>query len=337
MHPIVMKFGGTSLGSPLALDNVRRIVQQAVRNGAPLVLVVSAAAGVTDALQAVLSQPQEGGAALQAIRSCLRQLAAGVLHCQAARRHFEAILQAHITEGETLHARAQCADADLPRLSARMLSLGERVQVHLVSALLQQAGLAARPCNAADGLVLAQEGFPAAEVLWPPTAEGLRAHLRPMLDAGQIPVVTGFVAATPRGEITTLGRNGSDYSAALVGAALQALEVQVWTDVDGLYSADPRRCPEAYLLPRVSYRQAYAMALGGARVLHPKTLLPLAKAGIPLWVRNTWKPEAGGTRIHGECGIVPHPRSLSQRARGVEAECRIVPHPLPIPLMGRGV
>lgn len=325
MRPIVMKFGGTSLGDPAALGNVTCIVQQAVREGAPLVLVVSAAAGVTDALQAALQPPQRGRDTLQAIGARLAQLASGVLPAPAARQRFEAILQAHIAEGERLCAQAQGAGADLPRLTARMLSLGERVQVHLVGALLRQTGLPAVACNAAEGLVVAQESFPAAEVLWPSTAEGVRTHLGARLAAGQIPVVTGFVAATPRGEITTLGRNGSDYSAALVGAALHAAEVQVWTDVDGLYSADPRRCPDARLLAQVSYRQAYAMALAGARVLHPKTLLPLAEAGIPLRVRNTWNPQADGTRIHGSHGRTRKAR----KAREVREEICVPPQPLP--------
>ncbi len=299
MRPIVMKFGGTSLNAPEVLENVVAIVRQAARQGAP-VLVVSAAAGVTNALHSALQCPAEGKRVLQEVHARLTHLAAETLHRRTDRRLFESVLQMHMAEGRRLHARAQCAGADAARLLARMLSLGERVQVHLVSALLSQAGLPASPWNAADGLVVAQPVFPQAGVLWPVTCRRLRARLLPALAARQIPVVTGFVAATPQGEITTLGRNGSDYSAALVGAALSASAVHIWTDVDGVYSADPRRCPQAQLLREISYREAYAMSLAGARVLHPKTLLPLAEAGIPLWVRNTRNPGGRGTCIHGD-------------------------------------
>src|SRR5208337_1461363 len=126
-----------------------------------------------------------------------------------------------------------------------------------------------------------------------------RSHARilPLLERGIVPVVTGFLGATPEGELTTLGRGGSDYSATILGAALDADEVIIWTDVDGVLTADPRLVAEAQTIPEISYREAAELAYFGAKVLHPKTLRPLMESDIPVWIRNTFAPEQPGTKI----------------------------------------
>ena len=129
------------------------------------------------------------------------------------------------------------------------------------------------------------------------TGERCKARLRPLLRRGVVPVVTGFIGATAEGVLTTLGRGGSDYSATIVGAALDADEVIIWTDVDGLMTADPRLVPDASTIAEISYREAEEMARLGAKVLHPKTLRPVTQSGIPLWIRNTFAPELAGTKI----------------------------------------
>jgi aspartate kinase len=136
-----------------------------------------------------------------------------------------------------------------------------------------------------------------AEPLIDETRERASHRLRPLLNAGQVPVVTGFIGATAEGILTTLGRGGSDYSATILGAALGACEIIIWTDVDGVLSADPRLVPEARLLREISYAEAAELAFFGAKVLHPKTLRPVAEAGIPVWIRNSFAPEKPGTKI----------------------------------------
>jgi aspartokinase/homoserine dehydrogenase 1 len=130
-----------------------------------------------------------------------------------------------------------------------------------------------------------------------PTRERAEARLRPLLNQGIVPVVTGFIAATPEGVQTTLGRGGSDYSATILGAALDAQETVIWTDVDGVKTADPRLVPDARTLPEISYNEAAELAYFGAKVLHPNTLRPVTAAGVPVWIRNSFAPEKPGTKI----------------------------------------
>lgn len=132
------------------------------------------------------------------------------------------------------------------------------------------------------------------------TREACEAHLRPLLEKGIVPIVTGFIGATVDGILTTLGRGGSDYSATILGAALGADEVIIWTDVDGVLTADPRLVPEARTIPVISYREAAELAFFGAKVLHPKTLNPVMQAAIPVWIRNSFLPERPGTLITPE-------------------------------------
>jgi aspartokinase/homoserine dehydrogenase 1 len=132
------------------------------------------------------------------------------------------------------------------------------------------------------------------------TREECEVRLRPMIELGIVPVVTGFLGATTDGKLTTLGRGGSDYSATILGAALNAGEVIIWTDVDGVLTADPRLVPEARTIPVISYREAAELAFFGAKVLHPKTLKPVMQAAIPVWIRNSFRPERPGTKITPE-------------------------------------
>ena len=130
-----------------------------------------------------------------------------------------------------------------------------------------------------------------------PTRTRAAAKLKPLLDQKIVPIVTGFIAATPEGVQTTLGRGGSDYTATILGAALDAAETVIWTDVDGVKTADPRLVPEAQTIPEISYNEAAELAYFGAKVLHPNTLRPVTAAGVPVWIRNSFKPENPGTKI----------------------------------------
>jgi aspartate kinase len=183
-----------------------------------------------------------------------------------------------------------------PRARDSIASLGERLSVPLVAAGLQQSGVASEPIEATE-VVVTDSYHGAADPLMDMTRKRCHARLLPLLQQGVVPVVTGFIGATPEGVLTTLGRGGSDYSATILGAALDADEVLIWTDVDGLLTADPRLVPGASTIREISYREAAELAHFGAKVLHPKTVRALMQCGIPLWIRNTFAPERPGTKI----------------------------------------
>jgi len=146
-----------------------------------------------------------------------------------------------------------------------------------------------------------------------PTRQNSQARLGPLLKAGQVPIITGFIGATADGVLTTLGRGGSDYSATILGGALDADEIIIWTDVEGVLTADPRLISEARTIPEISYREAAELAYFGAKVLHPKTLRPVLPAGIPVWIRNSFTPEKPGTKI------TPQGRSIGGGVKALTA------------------
>src|SRR5208283_4528745 len=212
-----------------------------------------------------------------------------------------AVLAAAFSEGKRF-----CEGTALLReLSARTLdaisSLGERLSAPLVSLAVRELGFASEPVVATE-LVVTDEFHGGAEPLMELTREKAQAKLRPLLEKKIVPVVTGFMGATSKGQLTTLGRGGSDYSATILGAALDADEVIIWTDVDGVLTADPRLVPEAKTISEISYREAAELAFFGAKVLHPKTLKPVMQAAIPVWIRNSFAPERPGTKISPKSG-----------------------------------
>jgi aspartate kinase len=175
-------------------------------------------------------------------------------------------------------------------------SLGERLSAPVIAAVLAESGLSSQPIEATE-LIVTDSCHGAADPLMAATRICCESRLRPLLRQGVIPVVTGFIGATEDGVLTTLGRGGSDYSATILGAALEADEVTIWTDVDGLMTADPRLVPDAATISEISYREAAELAHFGAKVLHPKTITAVTACGIPLWIRNTFSPELPGTRV----------------------------------------
>jgi len=191
----------------------------------------------------------------------------------------------------------------LRELSLRTLdaisSLGERLSAPLVAAALCEKGLKSESVEATDCIVT-DEYHGGAEPLMDLTSAKSQARLLPLLARSVVPVVTGFLGATNGGELTTLGRGGSDYSATILGAALGAREVIIWTDVEGVLTADPRLVEEARTIPVISYREAAELAYFGAKVLHPKTLKPVVQAEIPVWIRNSFAPQKLGTKITPE-------------------------------------
>ncbi len=180
-----------------------------------------------------------------------------------------------------------------PRTLDAISSLGERLSAPLVSATIAQLGLPSEAIEATE-LIVTDHFHGGADPQMDQTRTKSQARLAPLLKKGVVPVVTGFIGATKEGQLTTLGRGGSDYSATILGAAMDAAEVIIWTDVEGVLTADPRLVAEARTIPVISYREAGELAYFGAKVLHPKTLMPVVHAGIPVWIRNSF--DAGKTR-----------------------------------------
>jgi aspartokinase/homoserine dehydrogenase 1 len=296
----VMKFGGTSVGDASCIGRVVEIVRAAARES-DVVVVVSAMSGVTNKLVAAASQAEAGiYQPVAAIFGELRQqhdaAASALIHSTAERNRIDRKVKELLQAGDRLCQGTILLRELTPRTMDSISSLGERLSVSLVAAALAERGVASEAIEATE-LVVTDACHGAADPCMDLTRGRCEARLRPLLQQGIVPVVTGFIGATTDGVLTTLGRGGSDYSATILGAVLDADEVIIWTDVDGLQTADPRLVPDASTIPEVSYREAAELAYFGAKVLHPKTLRAVGQCGIPLWIRSTFAPEQPGTKI----------------------------------------
>lgn len=296
----VMKFGGTSVGDAECIQRTAEIVAAAARQ-APVIAVVSAMGGVTNRLiKAAQTSGQGDEQTATSITSELRAQHAAAISTLVADSSRRAQLTAE-TESIIQEVANLCRGTALlreltPRTLDAISSAGERLSARLLAASLCELGAPAVAVDATELIVTSSE-HGQAEPLMAETRERASFRLVPLLAEGKVPVVTGFIGATAEGILTTLGRGGSDYSATILGAALEAGEIIIWTDVDGVLSADPRLVPEARLLREISYAEAAELAYFGAKVLHPKTLRPVAEAGIPVWIRNSFAPEKLGTKI----------------------------------------
>jgi aspartate kinase len=293
----VLKFGGTSVGDP---DNIRRVVDVVKSRSAlsPL-LVFSAMGDTTDRLLEIGARSVEGRlqealgkiAALEAFHS---EIARAVLP-EKATEALEAC--APLFEDLAAVARSLSVLGDLsPTVQDRLLGTGELLSTRIMTAALQDAGLPAVWADSRE-VVVTDGRHTQAEPLFEATSARAEAVLRPLVEEGKIPVLQGFIARSEAGVPTTLGRGGSDYTASLLGAVLGAEEIEIWTDVDGIMTADPSLVPEARNIPLMSFREAAELAFFGARVLHPKTLAPAVERGIPVRVLNTAHPEGAGTVV----------------------------------------
>src|SRR5215469_17124235 len=296
----VMKFGGTSVGDANSIGKVLEIVRGAQRNYT-LLVVVSAMARVTDLLIEAGMRSANGDLCVAweiflSLKERHESAARSLLHSALEQERYESKLQACLLEGEQACREAMLARELTPPVADLIASLGERLCAPLVAAVLRESQVLSESIDAQECIVTdARHGGANPDL--DQTRIRCEDRLRPLLRHGVVPVVTGFLGATPEGTLTTLGRGGSDYSASIVGAALSADEVIIWTDVDGFLTSDPRLISDARTIPQISYRQAAALAYFGAKVLHPKTLQPLVRAGIPVWIRNTFAADRGGTKI----------------------------------------
>ena len=303
---VVMKFGGTSVADPAAIDRLIGIVRRQRESEDPSspapVVVVSALSGVTDALIAVTRQAEDGdatgaAAALQALRDRHVSVASAVTNERRS-----AVLADIGYEFDELvglvHALAVLRDVS-PRSLDAVLAVGELVSSRIVAAALTDCGVASGWVDARRALVTDAEHAGAAPDMIE-TCERTRAQIAPLTQASTVAVLGGFIGSTTNGVTTTLGRGGSDYSAAIFGACLGVDEIQIWTDVDGMLTADPRVVAQPRVVPQLSFAEASELAYFGAKVLHPSTILPAVAKNIPVRILNSRRPENPGTLITAE-------------------------------------
>jgi aspartate kinase len=307
--PTVLKFGGTSVEDARAFERVARIVL--AHAGSPPVVVVSAMSRVTDALLASFKRVVEGGKAVDAADQLEehydrhRAVARALLSAEEAKA-FEATLGYARCEVAAFLYAAASREEDRAALQDAVVSYGEQLSADLLASVIRGIGPRAARYVEARRCIVTDDQFGQAEPDMPETTRATRAEVVPIMEAGEIPVLGGFIAATPDGVTTTLGRGGSDYTAAIVGAALQAREIQIWTDVSGVLTADPRVVASARSIPRLSYAEAAELAYFGAKVLHPKTILPAVVRGIPVRICNSRAPESESTVINFDTDATPH-------------------------------
>ena len=293
----ILKFGGTSVGAPEPLRAAVGIVAAAQRE-ASVVVVVSALSGVTDALLAALAGASAGRLDVARFAQALRERHLTLLRAVATGRPAAAAARVTADGCSELEARLRAVAAAgraTPGERAELVATGERLSAPLVAAALGSQGLDAAAVDAA-GLLRTTASADEAAVDFG-TTRRLVAEALGDLPRGRVAVVTGFIGGDDRGATTLLGRGGSDYTAAVLGWALEAERVEIWSDVPGMMSGDPRRDESARTLPRLSYAEAAALARAGAKVLHPRTLEPLEPLAIPVFVGKTLEPQGGGTWI----------------------------------------
>lgn len=302
-----MKFGGTSVGDVAAFERVFHVVSTQVDKHP--VVVVSAMTKVTDALLAAFDIAKKGDAAAAAA-SLERHFARHVDVAEqfisfGHRKAFNEELGFAREELTDLLIRASRRSLPLSMLKDAVVSYGEQLSSRLLAEVLKSKGVNARQFDSRR-LIMTDDEFGAAQPIIDETNEIVRLELEPSITSGEVPIMGGFIAGNRAGETTTLGRGGSDYSAAIVAAALGASELQIWTDVTGVMTCDPRICPDASTIPVLSYEEAAELAYFGAKVLHPKTIKPAVDNAIPVRVCNTFKPDEIGTMILAESGEAPN-------------------------------
>ncbi len=312
---IVMKFGGTSVEDARAIARLQHIVGERARQQP--VLVLSAMAKVTDALLQAASLAAAGDE-----RSTFELLdRLEERHVTTTRELLPepeaamASLRALFAELRPL-LNAVCALRDLtPPLSDKIASFGERLSIVIVTAALQQSGLKSELVDARECIVT-DDHFNGAAPLLDATNDRVRAKVLPLLEQDKVPVLGGFIASNVKGETTTLGRGGSDFTAALMGAALHAERVEIWTDVDGIRTTDPNLYPLAQAVTSLSFHEASELAHFGAKVLHPATLLPAIEKNIPVYVLNSRNATHPGTCVQAQGNGVPRVKAIAVK-RGI--------------------
>lgn len=302
---LVMKFGGTSVGSADAMRSTADLITRSKASWHDVVVVASGMGSkpikVTDLLlDGAYAAANGDGEAYKAYAQQMRRIhfhaIDALLSPEKERQAILAENQRFIGRYEALCQAVFVLGELTPRALDAIAGMGEQMSVRILAATLREQGHDAVALDATD-LIVTDSHFQSATPLFAATREQTRARLLPILERGGIPVVTGFIGANEDGVTTTLGRGGSDYSAAILGRALDADEVWIWTDVDGVMTADPRIAPNARSIATLTYREVSELAFYGAKVLHPKTMRPVIEHDIPLRIKNTFNPDHPGTVI----------------------------------------
>lgn len=301
----VLKFGGSSLGDA---DRIKRVAQiiKAAREQQPIAVVLSAMQGVTNLLLQAAGEAAVGDASYHdRVQEILQRHAAAVEGLFAARDRAVVIgpIEDLIHDLSELLRGVELVKECSPRTSDLIVSFGERMSCRLVVAYLDTLGAESVMVDARH-MIITDNSHGSAVVDFPLSYRLIEETLS---DLSEIPIVTGFIASSDEGVTTTLGRNGSDYTASLVGAALGAEAIEIWTDVDGVLSADPRCVPQAFVVKQLSFKEAMELSYFGAEVIHPYTMIPAVEKSIPIQIRNTLRPEAPGTRISEDVAPDKHP------------------------------
>jgi aspartate kinase len=310
MNLVVMKFGGTSVEDPAAIGRTAAIVAGRVAKGKSPVVVVSAMAKVTDQLLRAADAASQGDrtgalAISSRLRSRHRDTAAELVKNKAGGAELVTLIDGKFDAlDEVLRGLAAIRELT-PRISDLIVSYGERISSRIVAAAFSERGIDAAHADAREFIVTDSE-FRKAAPLDDIIERLVPEKLLPLVREGKVPVMSGFIASNEAGQTTTLGRGGSDYTGALVGGALNAETIEIWTDVDGIMTADPRVCLDALRVKEVSFEEAAELAYFGAKVLHPATILPAVKKNIPVAVLNSRNASCEGTRI---ISLAPHCKS----------------------------
>ena len=310
MSLVVMKFGGTSVEDPAAINRTAAIVAGRVSTGRQPVVVVSAMAKVTDQLLRAASAASVGDrtgalAISSRLRSRHRDTAAALIKNQKDSAALVTWIDQKFDQlDEVLRGLAAILELT-PRISDLIVSYGERLSSRMIAAAFCERGIAAAHVDARE-IILTDSQFQKAIPLDAAIEKRANEKVRPLVNEGKVPVIGGFVGSNEAGITTTLGRGGSDFTGALIGGALAADSIEIWTDVDGIMTSDPRVCPDALRVKVISFEEAAELAYFGAKVLHPATILPAVKKNIPVLVLNSRNPANEGTRI---TSLAPHCKS----------------------------
>lgn len=297
-----MKFGGTSVATGENIRRVAKIVADIVKKDCKIVVVVSALAGITNQLVVEANQAKKKDE--NQIQEFMRKLikkhvatATEAIENKNIQKEVEKVIKKTVNALEKVLTGICYVGEITPKSRDYVMSFGERLSAPIVWGALQDLKLQTQCFTGKEAGIVTDDNFGEAKPLMNVTTHQVKGKLEPLLEKNFVPVVTGYLAATQDGVVTTLGRGGSDYTATILGVALAADEVWIWTDVDGIMTTDPKIVPSAKMLPQLSYGEATEMAIFGAKAMHPSALEPVIEAGIPVRIRNVFNPENQGTLI----------------------------------------
>lgn len=308
---LVMKFGGTSLGNAKRIEKVARIIKENSTNE-KVVVVLSAMSGVTDYLKrgAERAKSGEDKEFEEIYQNLLTRHLAILKKLNLSFKQLERKVEQYFSQYRDI-CRSICVLGELtPKTLDQIYSFGERVLVHVVTSLLQEKKVQAEAIEANE-LVITDSNWGLATPYMEESKANIQNKLYPLLKKGTVPIVTGFIGGSKNGNITTLGRGGSDYTASIIGKILGGREIWIWTDVDGVMTTDPKVVPRARKTPRLSYEEMTELSYYGAKVLYPKSVLPAREVSIPIRIKNTFNPKDSGTLITSEPVIDPTVKAIT--------------------------